>query len=89
LLSRVTPETEQGAVFGTFSSAQTLARMISYSSSNVMLGRISTAAPYWCAFGIDLVALAVAGRVAASRGPDTTSADEHADAPGLHEELKR
>ena len=68
LLSRVTPDSEQGAVFGTLSSAQTLARMISYSASNVLLGRVSTAAPYWCAFGIDLVALAVAGRIATNAG---------------------
>ena len=68
LLSRVTPDSEQGAVFGTLSSAQTLARMISYSASNVLLGRVSTAAPYWRAFGIDVVALAVAGRIAANAG---------------------
>ena len=61
LLSRITPMDEQGAVFGTFTSAQTLARMISYSSANFLLGRVSTAAPYWGAFGIDLVALAIAG----------------------------
>jgi MFS transporter, DHA1 family, tetracycline resistance protein len=61
LLSRVTPESEQGAVFGTLSSAQTLARMISYGAANVLLGRVSLRAPYWSAFGVDLVALAVAG----------------------------
>jgi DHA1 family tetracycline resistance protein-like MFS transporter len=66
LLSRSTPEDEQGAVFGTYSSAQTLARMISYSAANVLLGRVSTAAPYWGAFGIDLVALAVAARAGLS-----------------------
>jgi DHA1 family tetracycline resistance protein-like MFS transporter len=68
LLSRVTPENEQGAVFGTLSSAQTLARMISYSAANVLLGRVSTAAPYWAAFGIDVLALAVAGRIATNVG---------------------
>ena len=41
LLSRITPESEQGVVFGTFSSVQTLARMISYSAANVLLGRVS------------------------------------------------
>ena len=61
LLSRITPMDEQGAVFGTLTSAQTLARMISYSAANFLLGRVSTAAPYWGAFGIDLVALAIAG----------------------------
>ncbi len=62
LLSRITPMSEQGAVFGTLSSAQTLARMISYSTSNVLLGKVSTAAPYWGAVGVDLVALALGGQ---------------------------
>ena len=46
LLSRMTPMNRQGAVFGTLTSAQTLARMISYSAWNVLLGK-SIAAPYW------------------------------------------
>jgi MFS transporter, DHA1 family, tetracycline resistance protein len=61
LVSRITPVSEQGAVFGTLTSAQTLARMISYSTANFLLDRVSTAAPYWGAFGVDLVALAIAG----------------------------
>jgi MFS transporter, DHA1 family, tetracycline resistance protein len=65
LLSRITPMSRQGAVFGTLTSAQTLARMISYSASNVLLGKVSTAAPYWGAFGAELVAIAVASRAAA------------------------
>ena len=56
LLSRITPASEQGVVFGTLSSAQTLARMISYSTANLLLGRISTAAPYWFGFGVFLAA---------------------------------
>ncbi len=56
LLSRITPASEQGAIFGTLSSAQTLARMISYSTANLLLGRISTAAPYWFGFGVYLAA---------------------------------
>jgi DHA1 family tetracycline resistance protein-like MFS transporter len=68
LLSRITPVDEQGAVFGTLTSAQTLARMISYSAANFLLGRISTAAPYWAAFGIDLVAMAIVGRGARRLG---------------------
>jgi DHA1 family tetracycline resistance protein-like MFS transporter len=62
LLSRITPESEQGAVFGTFSSSQTLARMISYSTSNLLLGKVSAGAPYWQAFGVDLLALTLAGQ---------------------------
>jgi DHA1 family tetracycline resistance protein-like MFS transporter len=65
LLSRITPIDRQGAVFGTLTSAQTLARMISYSVSNLLLGRVSTSAPYWGAFGADIVALVLAsGEVA-------------------------
>ncbi len=56
LLSRITPASEQGAVFGTLSSAQTLARMISYSTANLLLGRVSTAAPYWFGFAVYLAA---------------------------------
>ena len=61
LVSRITPVSEQGAVFGTLTSAHTLARMISYSTANFLLEQVSTAAPYWGAFGVDLVALAIAG----------------------------
>ncbi len=60
LLSRITPMSRQGAVFGTLTSAQTLARMISYSVSNVLLGKVSTGAPYWGAFGVELLALTAA-----------------------------
>ena len=45
LLSRITPEGEQGAVFGTLSSAQTLARMANYLVANLLFGRGNTAAP--------------------------------------------
>jgi len=61
LLSRLTPMSEQGAVFGTLTSAQTLARMISYTTANFLLGRVALAAPYWGSFGIDLIALALVG----------------------------
>ncbi|MFI5456720.1 MAG: MFS transporter [Isosphaerales bacterium] len=64
LVSRITPANEQGAVFGTLSSSQTAARMISYSTSNVLLGKVSAGAPYWGAFGVDLLALVLAGHTA-------------------------
>jgi DHA1 family tetracycline resistance protein-like MFS transporter len=89
LLSRVTPETEQGAVFGTLSSAQTLARMISYSTSNILLGRVSTAAPYWGALGVELLALAVAGRIAILTGQDATPTRPEAAEARLHQPSKR
>jgi DHA1 family tetracycline resistance protein-like MFS transporter len=60
LLSRITPAREQGAVFGTLSSAQTMARMISYSAANVLLGRVSPSAPYWFGFLVYLLSLAAA-----------------------------
>jgi len=62
LLSRLTPASEQGAVFGTLSSAQTLARMIIYLTANLLLGLVSTAAPYWFGFGVYLAAGLVAMR---------------------------
>jgi DHA1 family tetracycline resistance protein-like MFS transporter len=65
LLSRVTPASEQGAVFGTLASAQTLARMLNYSAANLMLEKAGAAAPYWEASAIAgialLLALAVVG----------------------------
>ncbi len=89
LLSRTTPETEQGAVLGTYSSAQTLARMISYSTSNILLGRVSTAAPYWSAFGIDLIALSAAGVIAARIGHDLPPRELPAAEAGLHQPMRR
>jgi DHA1 family tetracycline resistance protein-like MFS transporter len=60
LLSRITPEGERGAVFGTLSSAQTLARMANYLLANLLFGKGNTGAPFWEAAGIALVALALA-----------------------------
>ena len=60
LLSRITPEGEQGAVFGTMSSAQTLARMANYVLANILFGRGNTAAPFWEAAAIALGALVLA-----------------------------
>ena len=63
LLSRITPATEQGAIFGTFSAAQTLARMTNYLVANLLFGRGSTAAPFWEAAAIVVVALGLAAIV--------------------------
>ncbi|MFO0949851.1 MAG: MFS transporter [Isosphaeraceae bacterium] len=60
LLSKVTPADEQGGVFGTNTSAQTLARVLSYSSANVLLARVGPSAPYWMGGGVAIAALAVA-----------------------------
>jgi DHA1 family tetracycline resistance protein-like MFS transporter len=73
LISRLAPEDEQGVVFGTLSSAQTLARMIGYSVSNLLLGRVSTTAPYWGSAGVDVLALAVAGRLATAKLGDANA----------------
>jgi MFS transporter, DHA1 family, tetracycline resistance protein len=65
LLSRSTPESEQGTVLGTLSSLQTVARMISYTCSNLLLGLGWTAAPYAAACGSDALALVVASTLSA------------------------
>ena len=60
LLSRLTPADEQGAVFGTFNSAQTLARMANYLVANLLLGLLGAAAPFWEGAGLALLSLALA-----------------------------
>lgn len=60
LLSRITPMTEQGAVFGTLASAQTLARTINYLVANRLLGHAGPSAPFWEGAGIAAVALVLA-----------------------------
>ncbi|MGO9470864.1 MAG: MFS transporter [Isosphaeraceae bacterium] len=77
LLSRLTPLDEQGAVFGTYSSAQTLARTVSYSTANLLLGKVSTAAPYLGSLGVDALAFILAGTAAARffHAPPTQSAE--------------
>jgi multidrug resistance protein len=62
LLSRLTPDSEQGAVFGAYSSAQTLARMVSYSLANVLLARWD-GAPFVFGFAVYVVAGLVAALV--------------------------
>jgi MFS transporter, DHA1 family, tetracycline resistance protein len=79
LISRITPMSEQGAVFGTVSSTQTLARMISYSVSNILLDQVSTGAPFWTAFGVDLIALTLAVPLVARAG------DREPQAAGVNE----
>lgn len=75
LLSRLTPMTEQGAVFGAYSSAQTLARMISYSLANVLLARWDGAPfVFGCAVYVvaGLVAAMVIGRLSAHLKPGSS-----------------
>jgi DHA1 family tetracycline resistance protein-like MFS transporter len=62
MLSQLTPASEQGAVFGTYTSAQTLARMTSYSVANGLLA-YSAGAPYWFGFAVYVVAGLVAALV--------------------------
>jgi DHA1 family tetracycline resistance protein-like MFS transporter len=70
LVSRVTPSSEQGSVFGTLASIQTFARIISYLLGNVLLDQVSPSAPYWFAaavYGLMLAVWAVTtGRLAAA-----------------------
>lgn len=63
--------------------------MISYSTSNILLGRVSTAAPYWSAFGIDLIALSAAGVIAARIGHDLPPRELPAAEAGLHQPMRR
>lgn len=60
LLSRLTPPSEQGAIFGTLISAQTLARLINYIVANRLLGQFGPSAPYWEGAAIAAVALGLA-----------------------------
>jgi MFS transporter, DHA1 family, tetracycline resistance protein len=64
LLSRVSPATEQGAIFGTLSSAQTLARMTNYVLANRLLSRAGPAAPYWEGSAVAVIALGLAAWIA-------------------------
>ena len=60
LLSRITPASEQGAVFGTLSSAQTLARLSNYLAANLITARIGSAAPFREGAAIAALALLLA-----------------------------
>ncbi|WP_165068354.1 MFS transporter [Paludisphaera rhizosphaerae] len=68
LLSRITPASEQGAVFGALTSIQTVARIASYLTANVLLERVSLSTPYAIAAGVYaivvLLAVAAAPRLA-------------------------
>jgi DHA1 family tetracycline resistance protein-like MFS transporter len=70
LLSRSTPATEQGAVFGVYSSAQTLARMTNYYVANRLLGLGGPSLPYWEGAIMALLALGLAA-VGIRPGPGT------------------
>ena len=89
LLSRVTPASDQGAVFGTLSSAQTLARMANYLLANYLLGFGNVSVPYWEGAAVLAVALILAigvtGRVGggSSRGlADPERDDAHLPSAG-------
>lgn len=85
LLSRITPAAEQGAVFGAYTSLQTLARMINYVTATILLGRYGPSAPYWegacllaLALGLTVPFVHSAGPLKSHRSP--TLADPEADA---------
>jgi len=64
MLSRVTPAEEQGAIFGTYASAQTASRMVSYYAANLLFARVGPSAPFAAASGVAVVALGIAWVVA-------------------------
>ncbi len=84
LLSRSTPEEDQGAVFGLSTSAQTAARMITFFVANLILGRGQISTPYWEAALVSLLALMLAGKVLfASRSQDFCQKSQlHTDGGG-------
>lgn len=86
LLSRITPMTEQGAVFGTLASAQTLARTINYVVANRLLGEAGASAPFWEGAAVAVVGLGLAAVLLFGRlGLDVRSheqPDELAEATG-------
>lgn len=67
LLSRSVPPREQGAVFGVYSSAQTLARILNYLIATQVLARFGPSGPFWEAAGLILIALALAVVALSSR----------------------
>ncbi|WP_422926696.1 MFS transporter [Singulisphaera sp. PoT] len=89
LLSRLTPASEQGAVFGVLSMAQTLARMINYIVANELLAQYGPSAPFWegsvIAFlGLVLAIVVAKTTVIPSKGVDSsTPVEEFADSSSL------
>jgi DHA1 family tetracycline resistance protein-like MFS transporter len=81
LLSRITPMSEQGAVFGALTSTQTLARIISYLAGNILLARVSPSAPYWFGASIYLAALIAA----ACSAPNLATVLARSQAPAAEE----
>jgi DHA1 family tetracycline resistance protein-like MFS transporter len=77
LLSRVTPASEQGAVFGTLTSAQTLARMLNYVIANRLLDRGNPAMPYWEGAAIAGVTFALAAILLVQKKDFTTESTEN------------
>jgi DHA1 family tetracycline resistance protein-like MFS transporter len=83
LLSRITPASEQGTIFGTLTSAQTAARLVSYVIGGIVFQRWGPAAPYWEAGVLAAVAFVLAGTVAL---PHEAALPEHSlDTPGVKE----
>jgi DHA1 family tetracycline resistance protein-like MFS transporter len=88
LLSRLTPEGEQGAVFGTSTSAQTLARTINYVLANRLLGQLGPSAPFLEGAGFAFVALLMAiALVVGMVGLDPGRRGADAGAGGLSEAI--
>jgi DHA1 family tetracycline resistance protein-like MFS transporter len=89
LLSRMTPPSEQGAVFGVSSSAQTLARMINHFVGNVLLGWVAATAPFWEAAAVAAVALLVAALTLRPRAFADRLRRDLAQTPGATESTPR
>lgn len=84
LLSRATPPSEQGAVFGASASAQTLARMVNHFAGNLLLGWVAATAPFWEATAIAASALGLAALTLRSGPPRGTDAGPAPDVGLAH-----
>ena len=83
LLSKVTPANEQGGIFGILSSSQTLARMISYTTANLLLAQVGPSAPFWQGSAVLAVGLVLAIFVTRRLNRDVEPSLQSANAEAL------
>lgn len=76
LLSRITPASEQGSVFGVVSMVQTFARMSNYLAANILLARAGPSAPFLEGAAVAAIALGLA-LVVRQHTPPPGEADAH------------
>ena len=77
VIKRLLQFSEQGAVFGTLTSAQTLARMINYLIANRLLDRGDPAMPYWEGAAIAAMTFALAAFLLVNKRDFTAESTEN------------